>query len=366
MNMFLLIVLILCLLGVRSDSHSLHYYYTVVSVPEPGLPDFFIVGYVDDQQTERYRSDNRSRLPVAEWMKKEKPEYWKMETLDNKRDEAFGREELKLVMNQFNHTEGFHIGQLAQGCELRGDGSTIGYQRFGYDGRDYMYLDVMTATYIPTMAEAQITTQRWNRLNGGWGKMSKNFLENKCVKKLKRFLGYGREDLERKVQPEVKVSHQESGEVTKLHCLVYGFHPRAVDVKWMKNEVDDVPTYQTTRTLPNPDGTYQIRVTAEVITKEGDSYSCYVDHSSLEEPILVRWDSEQKEDSYVTVILSAVVFVILVLTIIIAGVIVYISNTLPIQRVRCAVVGWKEFNRRAEREEVIGQKKVKILLVHRF
>ncbi|KAG8548831.1 hypothetical protein GDO81_023959 [Engystomops pustulosus] len=74
------------------------------------------------------------------------------------------------------------------------------------------------------------------------------------------------------VQPKVKVSGRESGDTTKLHCVVYGFHPRAVDVRWMKNGVDDVPTYETTHVLPNPDGTYQIRVSVDVISNEVDNY----------------------------------------------------------------------------------------------
>ncbi|CAJ0957370.1 unnamed protein product [Ranitomeya imitator] len=92
------------------------------------------------------------------------------------------------------------------------------------------------------------------------------------------------------VQPQVKVSGQEKGDAMKLHCQVYGFHPRAVDVKWMNGE-DEVHSYETTNVLPNPDGTYQIRVSAEVTPKDGDRYSCYVDHSSLEEPLLIQWDA---------------------------------------------------------------------------
>ncbi|CAJ0951321.1 unnamed protein product [Ranitomeya imitator] len=87
------------------------------------------------------------------------------------------------------------------------------------------------------------------------------------------------------VRPQVKVSGQEKGDAMKLHCQVYGFYPRPVDVKWM-NGKDEVHSYETTRVLPNPDGTYQIRVSTEVTPKDGDSYSCYVDHSSLEEPLL--------------------------------------------------------------------------------
>ena len=96
----------------------------------------------------------------------------------------------------------------------------------------------------------------------------------------------------KKVRPEVKVwGHRQSDDVTRLQCLVYGFHPRAVEVKWVRNGVDDVPSGEMSSILPHPDGTYQIRVSAEVPTKEGDTYSCHVDHSSLgAETLSVIWE----------------------------------------------------------------------------
>ncbi|XP_069800300.1 major histocompatibility complex class I-related gene protein-like [Dendropsophus ebraccatus] len=228
---------------------------------------------------------------------------------------------------KFNHNEavpvlscvGFHFLQVMTGCELGDDGSITSYRQFRYDGEEYMYYDLPTGAFIPTMDEAQNVTQRWNTQDKGIGKTTMQCLKNECIERLKRFIEFGREDLERRVRPGVKVSHQESGEVTKLHCLVYGFHPRAVDVKWVRNRTDDIPTYESTHVLPNPDGTYQIRVTTEVIPKEDDSYSCYVDHSSLEEPLLVRW--ELKPDISLFVIIGVMVFFVLVPISIIAGVI---------------------------------------------
>ncbi|XP_077340674.1 H-2 class I histocompatibility antigen, Q8 alpha chain-like isoform X2 [Lithobates pipiens] len=94
--------------------------------------------------------------------------------------------------------------------------------------------------------------------------------------------------------------HQLDG-VTRLQCLVYGFHPRPVDVKWVRNGKDDVPSDEMTPILPHPDGTYQIRVSVEVPTRDRYNYSCYVDHSSLEETLTVKLDLEdQKMGSLLT------------------------------------------------------------------
>ncbi|CAN2391753.1 Belongs to the MHC class I family, partial [Pristimantis euphronides] len=295
-----------------------------VSAPGSGLSEFSKIVYVDDQLIWIYHSDTGKTVPVAPWIKNMNPQYWERETNIAKGHEALLRYEVKMAMNRLNLTEGFHFVQAMQSCELRDDGSTMGYMQYRYDGREYMYYDAQTATYIPTMSEAQITTQRWNSPDVKMGERARNYLENIFAENLKKYIEYGREDLERKVRPGVKVTGRESGGVTKLHCLVYGFLPQAVDAKWMKNGVDEVPMYETTHVLPNPDGTYQIRVTVEVIPQEGDRYFCYVDHSSLEEPLLVRW--EPKQDFTPSMVISVGVIGVLVLASVIAGVIVYKSK----------------------------------------
>ncbi|KAM4019732.1 major histocompatibility complex class I-related gene protein-like isoform 1-T1 [Anomaloglossus baeobatrachus] len=317
--MFALALLLVIVPGGFTDTHSLRHYFIGVSAPGSGWPEFSVVGYVDDQQISSYSSDTGRTVPVAPWIKeKEGQEYWRQVTLFDKEVEVLFRLEVKLWKKRLNHTEGFHFLQVIESCELRDDGSTVGYQQFRYDGAEYMYLDIETGSLIPIMAESRIVAHRWNRPDIRIGESSKIYLEIECIRRLKRFVEHGREVLERRVRPRVKVSGQEKGDTMKLHCQVYGFHPRAVDVRWMNGE-DEVPLYETTDVIPNPDGTYQIRVSAEVTPKEGDRFSCYVDHSSLEEPLLVQW--ETKQSTVPAVIISAVVIIIVVLTSV--GIIIY-------------------------------------------
>ncbi|XP_069799900.1 class I histocompatibility antigen, F10 alpha chain [Dendropsophus ebraccatus] len=308
-KMLPLIVLLLHLSAVYSDSHSLRYYVTAVSAPGSGLPEFSDVGYVDDREIVNYNSDSGKAQPKVRWMEEPEPGYWEEQTQIGKGNEAAWKHNVRTAMSRFNQTGGLHSFQVMYGCELGDDGSIRGYSQYGYDGREFMSLDTQTWTYIPTMAEAQITAQRWNSPEEQEGERDKNYVENICIEWLKKYVEKGREDLERRVRPQVKVSGQERDGILTLHCQAYGFHPKPVDVKWMKNRVDDLPAYQTTRTLPNPDGTYQIRVSAEVLPKEGDSYSCYVDHSSLGEPLSIVWEPEKP--SWVTPLIIAVVVVIL-------------------------------------------------------
>ncbi|XP_073498146.1 class I histocompatibility antigen, F10 alpha chain-like [Phyllobates terribilis] len=308
-----LIVLLLYVSAVGSDSHSLRYYQTTVSAPGSGLPEYSYIGYVDDREIVNYNSDSGRYRPKVQWMEKEDEGYWERETQKGKQYEAISRYNVRTVMSHFNQSGGFHVHQVIHGCERRDDGSITGYEQHRYDGREFMALDTQTWTYVPTMAQAQITTQRINSPEVQAGERYMNYLENECIMLLQKYVENGREDLERRVRPQVKVSGQEKGDTMKLHCQVYGFHPRAVDVKWMMNGEDEVHSYETSHVLPNPDGTYQIRVSAEVTPKEGDRYSCYVDHSSLEEPLSVVWE---RKASRVWVIAVAIIVGVVILGIV--------------------------------------------------
>ncbi|KAG8553252.1 hypothetical protein GDO81_003336 [Engystomops pustulosus] len=197
------------------------------------------------------------------------------------------------------------------GCELRDDGTVTGFLRYGYDGREFMFLDTQTWTLIPQMPQAENISRRANSPDLLIGEIYRIYLENECIGLLKNHIEDGREDLERRVQPKVKVTGQEKSGMTTLHCLVYRFYPRQVEVKWMKNGVDDVPSYEFPQILPNLDGTYQIKVSVEVIPKEEDSYSCYVDHSSLKEPLNIVWEPYNPSVWIIPLTIAVVVIVVL-------------------------------------------------------
>ncbi|XP_073454363.1 class I histocompatibility antigen, F10 alpha chain-like [Aquarana catesbeiana] len=310
-----LILIIIGVSGVYCDSHSMRYYHTGVSSPGSGLPVYSLVGYLDDKEIENYNSDTRQYLPKTEWMKKVGSDYWERYTQREQTTEPVYKNNIQTLMRRYNQTGGIHIVQSMYGCELRDDGTTEGYNQHGYDGREFMSLDTQRGIWIPTMNEAQITTQRWNSPEIRMGERNKNYLENQCMEELKQFIEYGREDLERRVPPEVKVwGHRQSDGVTRLQCLVYGFHPRPVEVKWVRNGEDDVPSDEMSPILPHPDGTYQIRVSVEVPTREGDTYSCHVDHSSLgDETLSVIWDPKAESGNTPIIIGVVVVAVVLII-----------------------------------------------------
>nr|AAF03405.1 MHC class I antigen [Xenopus laevis/gilli] len=310
--------------AVYSGSHSLRYYYTGVSDRAFGLPEFSIVGYVDDTQFVRYSSDNGRAEPATQWMKeKEGPEYWRGQTQGLKAHEPVFKHNVKTVMDRFNQTSGTHMVQYMYGCELGDDGSIRGYEQYGYDGREFFALDTEGWVYVPTEREAQLTTQKWNSPEVNKPERYKNYLQNICIEGLKRYLSYGQAELEKRVHPHVRISDHQSDDATELRCQAYGFYPREIDVKWVKNGGDEVHSEAAKEILPNPDGSYQLRVTAEITPSEGDSYSCHVEHSSLKEKLIVVWPGPNKDGQNMGIIIAIAVVAVLLIVAAVAGFAIY-------------------------------------------
>uniref|UniRef100_A0A8C5MQE4 Ig-like domain-containing protein n=1 Tax=Leptobrachium leishanense TaxID=445787 RepID=A0A8C5MQE4_9ANUR len=256
------------------SGHSLRHFQTLVSAPEYGLPEFTIVGYVNEIEITRYTSDSNQLVPVAQQR--------------CKRNKAELTHKARIEMKRFNYTAGFHLIQWMYGCELRNDGSIRGYSQFGYNGKDFLVLDSERWVYYPLTDLAQLTAQKLNGPEEQRGERFKNYLHS-CIGWLRKLIENGKGEFHRKLRPEVKVSEQKLNGITKLHCQVFGFYSRDVDVNWKRNGID-VPSDEAKHVLPNTDGTYQIRVTVEIPTVDQQSYSCHVDHISLEQPLTVKWE----------------------------------------------------------------------------
>ncbi|ROL43504.1 H-2 class I histocompatibility antigen, alpha chain [Anabarilius grahami] len=73
-----------------------------------------------------------------------------------------------------------------------------------------------------------------------------------------------------------------------LTCLATGFYPRDVQMNIRMNKFE--MTYQTSSGIkPNDDETFQKRMSEKIFRYVTASYDCYVIHSSLTEPVSVKW-----------------------------------------------------------------------------
>ncbi|XP_053330065.1 major histocompatibility complex class I-related gene protein-like, partial [Spea bombifrons] len=240
-----------------TEEHTLQFYFTALSTPLPGLPVYSIVGHVDDVL-------------------------------------ALDKESKYLILKCLS------VYQLKFACYMVDDGSMSGYLEFGFNGKDFIVFDKERLVYIPATHEAELITQKWNQQKFS-RHQNRDLIEKECTAWMKKYFHHGKFYFEKNVPPQVKITEKASGGVTKLLCHVYGFYPRDVDVKWMKNGIDEVYSDEAKQILPNTDGTYQIRASVEVTPRQGDSYSCYVDHSSLEKELIVPWEAKRSSSLYIVI-----------------------------------------------------------------
>ncbi|XP_031746688.1 major histocompatibility complex class I-related gene protein-like [Xenopus tropicalis] len=316
---FIVLLFIVCIPAVYCESHTLQYHITLASVPIPGVPQYSIIAYVDNKQYGRYNSEvceAEALLPSLGAL----TEHLKLQTQFAKGYVLKQTQKLNFLIEFFNTTKGngdTHIYQRKAACELHDDGTIGGYQEIAFDGKELLIFDKERAVYVSVRQEAGMLEQLWNKEYNSMN--NKLFMEIDCIKHIKMYLPYISTDLEKKV-PRVKISSSESNGRIKLHCRVYGFYPRDVEVKWIKNGRDEIHSEEAAQILPNPDGTYQIRVSVGVTPDKNSNYSCLVDHSSLETPMIVHFETKNGSCLYIIISVSVT---LLLLLLIILGVFIY-------------------------------------------
>nr|XP_023969958.1 major histocompatibility complex class I-related gene protein-like isoform X3 [Chrysemys picta bellii] len=294
--------------GRDPPTHSLRYFHTAVSDPEPGLPAYVSVGYLDDNLFVECDSDSGRYKPRAQWIKDNVgADYWERGTKRGiAQVQAFGIG-MRILMERYNQTGGFHTLQRRSGCEIREDGSIGGSRQLAYDGDDFISFDMNTYTWVAAVKEAEITQRRWNEDTADL-QYRKQYTEKGCIEWLRKYQQYGKEALQGREPAAVEVLGKATPDgLTRLSCRVYGFYPRDIAVTWMKNGEMREQETQRGDILPSGDGTYQIQATLEIDPKEGGRYSCLVDHNSLTKPLNVFWEPKSNVIPIVAGVIGAVV-----------------------------------------------------------
>ncbi|XP_040190517.1 major histocompatibility complex class I-related gene protein-like [Rana temporaria] len=279
---------------VCADSHRLNYCFTTIWSPKGSTPpQTQIIGSLDDVPILKYINSERKLQRLADWLGKVNPRNWEYLEEIAKYYEQRHHHTIQRLSPSQNYTD-LYVYQVKFGCWIYEDNSTGGEEEFGAHGRDFIFLDNEKREFMASVDEAAALAlaKEWNRRPNSVRRQF-HYKDMACVQWIWDYLDMKSDDFQKNVRPEVKVwGRRQSDDVTRLYCLVYGFHPRHVDVKWVRNGEDHIPSYEMTPVLPHPDGTYQIRVSVKVPTREGDSYSCHVEHSSLEDVFTVKLDAE--------------------------------------------------------------------------
>ncbi|XP_036420403.1 BOLA class I histocompatibility antigen, alpha chain BL3-7-like [Colossoma macropomum] len=266
-------------------THSLQYHYTAVTA-RLHFPEFTVVGLLDGEQFVYYDSNIMKKIPKTEWIEKNEDEdYWNEETQTSQDHQDKFKHDVANLMKRFNHIQGVHTLQQMYGCELDDDGTIRGFWLYGYDGEDFLSLDLNTETWTAAHPKAVITKERWESEDEALH--VKAYLENECTAWLLKYVAYGRSSLERKVPPEASLFQKDSS--SPVVCHATGFFPKAVMISWQKNGEDLHEDVELRETLPNQDGTFQKRSVLTVSPEELNkhNYTCIIKHSSLEKKVVL-------------------------------------------------------------------------------
>ncbi|XP_036436939.1 class I histocompatibility antigen, F10 alpha chain-like isoform X2 [Colossoma macropomum] len=291
--------------SVLGDQHSLYYIYTALSkdVALPGIYEFTALGLLDDREIDYYNSKEQVKVPKQDWMKeKMQPDYWDKGTQSRKSKEQWFKVNVDILMQRMRHTNNtnLHVLQWRHGCEIdEADGNVRflrGIDEYSYDGSDFLSFDDENMRWIAPVPEALPTKRKWDEvpiLN----QYTKGYLEKECVDWLTKFMEYRKESLRNHSKPDVhafaKKSPTNSGRLT-LTCLATGFYPKDMVVS-VRRLHTSLPEHLLTSSgvRPNDDGTYQLRKSAEIQEDEREAeYDCYVNHITLKEPVIKKWDKK--------------------------------------------------------------------------
>ncbi|XP_027766471.1 class I histocompatibility antigen, F10 alpha chain-like [Empidonax traillii] len=157
-----------------------------------------VLGYMDGIPFSRYDSERRRMEPQTPWMAAEpETEYWDEGTQIEDRNRLVAVTNLEILRDRYNWSGGLHTLQRLYGCDLLSDGSVRGSRRDGLDGRDFISFELGSRSFVAADGAAQITKRKWES-DGTVVDYFTNYLGNTCPEELRKFIGYGREVLERK------------------------------------------------------------------------------------------------------------------------------------------------------------------------
>ncbi|XP_040909452.1 major histocompatibility complex class I-related gene protein-like isoform X2 [Toxotes jaculatrix] len=283
--------------GSSSVKHSLKFFFTASS----GLPNFpEVVGaaLVDDIVVGYCDTDTQRFELKQEWVKTyleknpEQLQWYRAACFQNQPNLLKAR--IRGLKQRFNQTGDVHIFLEISGCEWdETTGEVIGFLQFGYDGEDFMALDLKTKTWITPKSQAVSVKLRWDA-DKGRIKHIENLLTQVFPEWLKNLVDYGKSSLLKTERPSVSLLQKTPSSL--LSCHATGFYPDRAEMFWRKDGEELDEDVEHGEILPNHDGTFQMSVDlniSSVTPEDWGRYECVLHLSGVKEDIVTKLDKAE-------------------------------------------------------------------------
>uniref|UniRef100_A0A672Q8S0 Ig-like domain-containing protein n=1 Tax=Sinocyclocheilus grahami TaxID=75366 RepID=A0A672Q8S0_SINGR len=278
-----------------------------------GIPDISAVTTLDGQQIDYYDSEIKKLIPKQDWMKEFASEdRFKEYTEFRERVQQTNKINIRFIMEQFNQSHGVHVYQRMYGCDWDDEtGESRGFDQHGYDGQDFIFLDLKELRYITPVLQGIITAQKWNK-NREQLELLKQYYEYECVEWLKYFLTLRKAGLEKRA-PVVSLLQRSSS--SPVECHATGFYPSAVTITWLRKREDHDEDVDLGQLLPNEDGTFQKTSILNIHPDEWKKhqYVCVVEHEGKTIQKILRENEIKSNNSKLLIVRYIVKFFFYVL-----------------------------------------------------
>uniref|UniRef100_A0A8C1Q2N2 Immunoglobulin C1-set domain-containing protein n=1 Tax=Cyprinus carpio TaxID=7962 RepID=A0A8C1Q2N2_CYPCA len=262
----------------KLERHYLHYVFTALTKADL-FPDFTVVGVLDDRRI----SKNSTEVP--KWTRLILTEDDGICPFCDYED---WYEHQLHILSKCKHCSELHTFQRIIGCEVEKfpNGTVMSlnvFDEYGFDGEDLIAFDYDTMQWIVKSPKAKEMKKKWD-LQKGRNQFIKDYVE-KCMEWILTF------NDTHKNSPDVYISARKAPHDQHkllLTCSSTGFYPRDIEMSIRLNE-SILDNQVCSEIRQNANETFQMNTSVETDQNFKGSYDCFVIHSSLTEPVSVKW-----------------------------------------------------------------------------